>query len=500
MTVRARLGSTPAGYELTLGRVLAIYGGLMVALMLTALDQTVISTVLPRIVADLGGLSLYSWAFTSYMLTSAVTVPLYGKLGDHYGRRILFVFAISVFVVSSVLCALSQNMVELVVFRGLQGVGAGALFPLALATVGDIVPLRERGRYHGLLGAGFAAGSIAGPLAGGFIADHASWRWVFYLNVPLGASALALILATMPGRRPGRSHSIDWVGAAVLAAATTALLFAVVSGGAQYSWPSAPIVGSFVAAGLLAATFVIVERRVPEPILPFQYVRIKTVRASLVAIGLAAMAMYALLSYVPLFVETVIGTSATSSGIALMPLLVGDVFASFLTGQWIARTGRLRPTALVGPLAVTTGSLLLWRMNIATTTVRAALDMMVAGVGFGLMMQVFVMSVQNAVPLADIGSATALTQSARAMGSTFGVAIMGVMINQRLPGRFADALNGVNARSLPLDVRIALEHAIRPGFLVTACVAAAVFVTALVGISEVPLRRTLQDEPVQEAF
>ena len=498
MSLRARLARVPPGYHFSIGRVLAIYSGLMVTLLLAALDQTIVSTALPRIVSELGGLSQYSWVFTAYMLATTVTVPLYGKLGDVYGRRPLFLVAISIFLVGSALCGLAQNMPELVFFRAVQGLGAGGLFPLAIATVGAIVPVRDRGRYQGLIGAVFAAASIIGPLVGGFIVDNTTWRWVFYVNLPIGGVAMLVILATMPKRAARHEHSIDWLGAGVLAAATTALLLGLVWGGRQYSWLSPEVLGSLAAAVLLALAFWAIERRVPETILPFDLIRRKTIAASLISIGLVGMAMFGTISYVPLFVQGVIGTSATSSGIVLTPLMLGAVTASLISGQWISRSGRLRPNALVGPIVLTAGMLLLWRMDVHTSNGEAARNMVVAGIGLGLMMQVFVLSVQNAVARAVIGSATALTQFARCIGGTLGVTIMGVIVNQGLPRGVRDGTESLGAHRLPEPLRIALASALHPAFLAAACVSALVFFIVWFGIEDVPLRRSLEDHPVSE--
>jgi EmrB/QacA subfamily drug resistance transporter len=496
-SLRERLAHKPPGYRFTIGRILAIYAGLMVTLLLAALDQTIVATALPRVVSDLGGLSQYSWVFTAYMLGSTVTVPLYGKLGDVHGRRPLFIVAIVIFLVGSALCGLAQNMTELVAFRAIQGIGAGGLFPLAIATVGVIVPPRDRGRYQGLIGAVFAAASIIGPLVGGFIVDNASWRWIFYVNLPIGGLALVVIWFTMPRRAgPQQEHSIDWPGAAVLGAGTSALLLGLVWGGRQFPWLSPEVLGSIAASVALLAVFAIVERRSVEPILPFNVIRQKTVAASLLCMALIGMAMFGTISYVPLFVQGVIGTSATSSGVVLTPLMLGAVTASILSGQWVSRSGRLRPNALVGPIVLTAGMLLLWRMNVNTTNREAARNMVVAGVGIGLMMQVFVLSVQNTVSRREIGSATAMTQFARSIGATLGVTIMGVIVNQGLP---AGAQNGqVGIHRLPPALRVALANALHPAFLAAACVSALVFVIVIFGIEDVPLREGFDDVPAVE--
>src|SRR5438128_1483475 len=255
----------------------------MVTLLLAALDQTIVATALPRIVGELGGITQYSWVFTAYMLATTVTVPLYGKLGDVYGRRPLFLAAITIFLFGSALCGAAQGMTQLVVFRAIQGLGAGGLFPLALATIGNIVPPRDRGRYQGLIGAVFAAASIVGPAAGGFLVDHASWRWVFFVNLPVGGIALAVVYLTMPRRTERREHSIDYRGAVVLALGTTALLLGLVWGGRDYPWLSAHVLGALAVSAALLVGFGLFERRVREPILPFDLIRRRTVGASVLA-------------------------------------------------------------------------------------------------------------------------------------------------------------------------------------------------------------------------
>jgi EmrB/QacA subfamily drug resistance transporter len=489
--LRERLAHKPPGYRLTIGRILAIYAGLMVALFLAALDQTIVSTALPRIVSDLGGISQYSWVFTAYMLASTVTVPIYGKLGDVYGRKPLFLFAIVVFLVGSALCGVAQNMTQLVLFRGIQGLGAGGLIPLAIAVVGVIIPPRDRGRYQGLIGAVFGSASIIGPAVGGFIVDHTTWRWIFYLNLPVGALALAVISVTMPRRAPQTERSIDWGGAALLAACTTPLLLGLVWGGRDYAWSSGHVVGALCAAVAAFAAFLLYERRVSEPILPFSLMRNRVVAASLASMALVGMAMFGTISFVPLFVQGVIGTSATSSGVVLTPLLLGAVTASFLSGQWVSRSGKTRPNAIAGAIVLTAGMVLLWRMNVHTTNGQAARNMVLAGVGLGLMMQVFVLTVQNAVPRQAMGSATALTQFARSIGGTLGVTIMGVIVNQGLPARASNG--GFVVHRLHGAARVTLAHALRPAFFAAMCISALVLPIVVAGVKDVRLRSGFED-------
>src|SRR5437763_5002862 len=272
-SLRERLARKPPGYRFTIGRILAIYAGVMVALFLAALDQTIVATALPRIVSDLGGITQYSWVFTAYILTSAVAVPVYGRLGDVHGRRPLMLIAVTVFLAGSALCGVAQNMTELVVFRGIQGLGAGGLFPLSLAVIGGIVPPRDRGRWQGLIGAVFASASIIGPAVGGFIVDNTTWRWIFLVNLPVGAIALVVIALTMPKRKVRAEHEIDWLGAGLLAAGTAALLLGLVWAGRDYAWASAHVVVALLVAIFVLAVFAFAERRSKEPILPFDVLR-----------------------------------------------------------------------------------------------------------------------------------------------------------------------------------------------------------------------------------
>jgi EmrB/QacA subfamily drug resistance transporter len=500
VSLRERLGKQPPGYDFTIGRILAIYAGLMVTLALAALDQTIVATALPRIVGDLGGITQYSWVFTAYMLTSTVTVPLYGKLGDVYGRKNLFLLAIVLFLAGSALCGAAQTMTELVLCRAVQGLGAGGLFPLSLAVIGNIVPPRDRGRWQGLIGAVFASSSIIGPAVGGFIVDNASWRWVFFVNLPVGGLALAVISVTMPRRARLTEHSIDWLGAGVLAAGTASLLLGLVWGGKQYGWTSGHVVAALVAAVVLLVAFAVVERRAREPILPFDVLRNPIVAGSVACMALVGMAMFGTISYVPLFVQGVIGTSATSSGVVLTPMTLGAVVTSILTGQLVSRTGRYRWNAVLGPVVLTIGMLLLWRMNVHTTNGEAARNMVIAGIGIGSMMQVFVLSVQNAVDRRRIGAATALTQFGRQMGATLGVTIIGVIVNAGLPaGVSAGGEGGKSIHRLPPVLRRGLADALKPAFFTSACIAVAVWVIAVVFVKEQRLRRTLDHVATTDA-
>ncbi|MGZ6729120.1 MAG: MFS transporter, partial [Gaiellaceae bacterium] len=364
--------------------------------------------------------------------------------------------------------------------------------PLTLAMVGMIVPPRDRGRYQGLIGSVFAAASIIGPLVGGFIVDNFSWRWIFYVNLPVGGLALVVILATMPRRPYKQEHSIDWLGASVLAAGTTALLLGLVWGGRDYPWASPQVLGALGVAGVLLAAFAFVERQVREPILPFELLHNQTVASSVACMGLVGAAMFGTISFVPLFVQGVIGTSATSSGVVLTPFMLGAVCTSFISGQIVSRTGRYRPNTLIGPVVLGIGLLLLGRMGVNTTNGEAARNMVIAGIGLGMMMQIFVLSVQNSVPRRAMGTATALTQFSRSIGATFGVTLMGVIVNQQLPAGVEG--QGTVIHRLPAAGRLALANALHPAFLAAAGLCAAVFVISLLWVREVPLRRGYEEE------
>jgi EmrB/QacA subfamily drug resistance transporter len=498
MNLRERLSRQPPGYDYTIGRVLTIYAGLMVTLLLAALDQTIVATALPRIVSDLGGITQYSWVFTAYMLTSTVSVPVYGRLGDVHGRRALMLIAVTIFLAGSALCGVAQNMTELVVFRGIQGLGAGGLFPLTLAVIGGIVPPRDRGRWQGLIGAVFVSASIIGPAVGGFIVDNTTWRWVFLVNLPVGAIALVVIALTMPRRRVRAEHEIDWTGAAVLAVGTASLLLGLVWAGHDYAWTSGHVIVALATAAVVLAAFGVWERRAREPILPFELLRNPIVAGSIACMALVGMAMFGTISYVPLFVQGVIGSSATSSGVVLTPLMLGAVVTSLIAGQLVSRTGRYRWNVLLGPPVLALGMALLWRMDVHTTSGQAARNMVIAGIGLGSMMQVFVLSVQNAVQRARIGTATALTQFARQMGATIGITIMGVIVSAGLPAETTKGA-GIAIHRLPPHLRGSLAAALRPAFLAATCVSLVVWAIAAVWVKEVPLRRAVDEVAAAEA-
>jgi EmrB/QacA subfamily drug resistance transporter len=496
--MRDRLQARPDGYAHTLGRVLAVYAALMVTLFFAALDQTIVVTALPTIVADVGGLTSYSWIVTAYMLALTVTVPVYGKLVDVHGPRRPLVGAVVLFLAGSALCGLAQTMPQLVAFRVVQGIGAGGIFPIALSTVGRLVPPRERGRYQGLIGATLAGAAIAGPPLGGVIVDGIGWRWIFYVNLPLGVLALGAIVRAIPREERRRERSLDVAGAALLGAGTASLLLALVWGGHEYAWGSAEVAGAFVGAAALLIAFGLVERRAHETILPFGLLGDRVVAVGTGALWLIGMTVLGTVVYVPLFVQGVLGKSPTSAGVIVLPFMLAAVIASVLSGQLVSRTGRYKAVAVTGLGILVAGLLLVWRMDEATGGGEVARNAAVAGIGLGLAMQVLVVAVQNAVPLATMGSATALVHFSRSIGGTLGVTLMGVIVARDLPR--GASVHGPLPATLPPQVAHALAGALRPAFLFAACVCAVALAVVAFGLREQGLRRSLDDEPEPAAL
>jgi EmrB/QacA subfamily drug resistance transporter len=488
--LRQRLRRKPDGYRYSIGRILVIFSGLMVTIVLAALDQTIVATALPHVVSDIGGLASYSWVFSAYLLFQTATVPIYGKLGDIYGRRTMIMIAISVFVVGSALCGLAQSMPELVVFRCIQGIGAGGLTPLAIATVSELIPPRDRGRYQGLIGAAFGSASILGPALGGLIVDNTTWRWIFYVNLPVAGVAFAMVALTMPRPTRRREHSVDYTGALLLALGIGALLLGLIWGGKTYPWTSGHVLGAVGLSLVLLCAFAAQERRARETILPFEMLKSPTVAAGAACMLLVALCQFGLIAYVPLFAQGVIGVSATSSGVVLTPLMLGSVVASVVAGQVISRTGRYRRNMLVAPLVFATGMTLLWRMDVHTTVAEAARNMFVCGLGLGLMMPVFIIAAQNATPHRIIGATTGFMQFSRSMGTTFGAAVFGVIVNQGLP---ASVRGKTFVHRLSPRGRTQLSDAIHPGFALGVVLCIVIFVIVFRAIEEKPLRQSVID-------
>ncbi len=412
--------------------VLLVASGLMMVMLLASLDQTIVSTALPTIVGDLGGLEHISWVVTAYLLAITAVTPLYGKLGDLYGRKIVLQGALVIFLIGSALCGLAQGMTELIAFRAIQGLGGGGLMVSAQAAIGDVVSPRERGKWVGLFGAVFGVSSVAGPLIGGFFTTNLSWRWIFYVNLPLGIAALAVLAATLPSVQERVHHAVDYLGTVLLAVSLSAIVLLTTLGGTSYAWGSAFIVGLGVAAVGALIAFVVVERRAAEPVLPPELFR-NRVFVVTSAIGfVVGFALFGALTYLPLFQQVVRGASPTESGLQLVPVMAGVLIASIASGQIISRNGHYKPLPIAGTAVACVGMFVLSTMDAGTSVPAASGLMFVLGLGLGMVMQVLVLAVQNAVPYEQLGVATSGATLFRSIGGSIGTAILGAIFTNRL--------------------------------------------------------------------
>jgi EmrB/QacA subfamily drug resistance transporter len=423
-----------------------VFVALMLGMFLAALDQTIVSTALPTIVGDLGGLNHLSWVVTSYLLASTVSTPIYGKLGDMIGRKPVFLAAILIFLAGSMLAGLSQSMTELIGFRALQGIGAGGLMVGAQAIIADIVPPRERGRYMGLIGSVFAVASVAGPLLGGFFVDNLSWRWVFYVNMPVGALAIIIVITRLHLHTPTIRHRIDYLGAGLLTGAVGALILLTTWGGSTYGWGSRTIVGLGIAGVALMAAFIWWEKRASEPILPLTLFRSRVFSVSCGMGFMIGMAMFGAIIFIPLFLQLVYGATPTSSGLRMLPLMAGLLVASISSGRAISRMGRYKAFPIAGTAVLIVGMYLLSRLGVGTAPWLASVYMLIVGIGIGLVMQVLVLVVQNDASPENIGVATSTATFFRSVGGAFGVAIFGTIFATRLTDQLARFPHSVTAR------------------------------------------------------
>jgi EmrB/QacA subfamily drug resistance transporter len=404
---------------------------IMAGMLFAALNQTIVGTALPRIISELGGMEYYSWVFTIYMLTSSVSMLLAGKLSDMYGRKIFLLVGLVLFMAGTFLCGTSGTIIQLIVWRGLQGLGGGIIMTCAMAAVGDLFSPRERGRWQGLMGAVFGLASVVGPTLGGYIVDHTSWKWVFWVFLPVGLIALFLIARLFP-KTTGKSGKIDYLGAIFVTGIIVPLLLALTWGGSKYEWGSGQVIGLFIGSAVCILLFALVEKRASAPLMPLELFKNSIFNVSNLVGFMTGFAMFGATMYIPLFVQGVIGTSATQSGAVSMPMTLSLVICSALAGQFTSRTGKYKIMGILGMAIVSVGMYLLSLMDMNTSNVIAAINMIVIGAGLGLSMPVFMLAVQNAVSPAYLGVTSSAVQLFRQIGGTVGVAVMGTLMSNKI--------------------------------------------------------------------
>ena len=434
--------------------------GVMMAMFLGSLDQTVVGTAMPRIISDLGGFSQYTWVTTAYMITSAVVVPIVGKLTDIYGRKIFYICGVAIFVLGSILCGLSDTITQMIIFRGVQGIGAGIMMANAFTTIGDLFPPAVRGKYQGLMSSVFGLSSIIGPTLGGFITDYLSWHWVFFVNIPLGLAVIFLFVFFFPNFRPDNlKHSIDYPGVALLILFVVPMLLALSWGGSEFAWGSPEIIGMFIFAVVAFVFFILVERRSQEPIVPLSLFKNRIVAIAQVMNFLTAFGMFGSIIFVPLFFQGVLGATATASGNFLTPMMLGTVFGSFISGQFLSRAGgHYRIQGAIGVAILVVGFFLLSRMSVATSYGSAVRNIIITGFGMGITMPLYIIAVQNAVPYSFLGAATSATAFTRSIGGTVGLAIFGSVMSSRFTAELAGRIPPEIKTIIPQQQLDALVH------------------------------------------
>ncbi len=439
----AETSAAPVSIRDTLGtrRLAPIIIGLMLGMLLAALDQTVVGTAMPHVIAELGGQNI-AWVYTSYLLASTVGVPIYGKLSDIYGRRIFFLAGMVLFLIGSALSGTSQDMTQLILYRGIQGLGAGALMPISQAIIGDIFPPAERGKWQGLFIAVFGLATIVGPVLGGWITDNWGWRWVFYVNMPVGVFALLVTSLTMPNVVLRRKHKIDYLGSLALILWSVPLLLALSLGGNQYDWSSWQILGLFGVAVVMLIAFVVIEVRAAEPIISPRLFKSSIFSVSVLTTFLLSAGMFGAILYLPYFVQDALGESATNSGVVLTPMMLGFMASSLIGGQLLSRTGKYKLLALVGFAVATVGMFLLSRMDLGTSNGVLIRNMIVTGLGIGVMMSLFTIVVQNAFPFRQLGEVTATLSFFRSMGGTIGLAVLGAVMTNAFTSNLQASIPG----------------------------------------------------------
>ena len=496
--------------------VLIVLPGLLLAIMLAMLDQLVVSTALPRIVGDLGGVTHLSWVVTAYVLASTVTTPLYGKLGDLYGRKRWLMIAIVIFLIGSALSGLAHSMDQLIMFRALQGLGAGGLLTGAIATIGDLVSPRERGQYMGYIMGVMTLAMIAGPLVGGYITENFSWRWIFYINMPIGGAALVYLALTMHLARRRVDHRIDYAGAITLAIAATAIILMTTWGGTQYAWASVQVIGLAVLAAVATVAFLAIESRAPEPILPLNVFRNRNFSLAIAMSFLLGLALFGALTFLPLYQQTVQHLSPTGSGLMLIPMMLGSTVTALISGQVTTKTGRYKVLPIIGGGVMSVGMFMLTRLGLNTSLWETGFFFAVIGLGMGFLMQITTLVAQNSVAPTEMGVASSSRTFFQQIGGSLGVAAFGAVFARRLIESLAAQLPGLHMHvkgaqlnpatvdHLPLVVRhgffVAITHAVTAVFWMVVPAAAVVFVLAWL-IKEVPLRgreTSAEEKPAPE--
>ncbi len=486
-------------------QIMTVITALMMAMFLAALDQTIVSTALPKISVDLQSLDKLSWVVTAYLLASAVATPIYGKLGDMYGRKKVFITSIVIFLLGSILCGMSQNIGQLITFRAIQGLGGGGLMVLVMAIIADVVPPRQRGKYQGYLGAVFGLSSVLGPLLGGFFTEHLSWHWIFYINVPIGLVALYMVSTRLNLPVKKNPHTIDYLGAVFLSLMSVSLLLISVWGGLDYAWGSPEIIGLIIASLLLAGMFLWREKHAPEPIIPLSLFKNSVFRTSVILSMLSGIAMFASILYIPQYQQIVRGDSPTESGLLMLPLVAGILGASIFSGKMITKTGKYKIYAIIGSLMLTLGLWLYSHIGLDTSYVSMSFWMFVIGAGLGMFMQIPVLAVQNSIAHKDVGSATSTVTYFRSIGGSLGGAIFGTIlvarlnayIHEKLPGAgdIASQAKTTGLANIPNEVKDVIlnsyVHSFKDLFLLAVPFALASFVVALF-LRESKLKTTIE--------
>jgi EmrB/QacA subfamily drug resistance transporter len=488
-------------------QIMIILPGLLLAMMLAMLDQLVVGTALPRIVGDLGGVTHLSWVVTAYTLASTVTTPFYGKLGDMYGRKKLFIFAITVFLAGSALSGLSQNMAELIIFRAIQGLGAGGLMVGAMATLGEIVPPRERGKYMSYFMVVMMLATIGGPLLGGWITEALTWRWIFYINLPIGGAALVYLIFVMQLPKRRVEHRIDYSGGILLGVMATAIILIATWGGTQYPWGSAPVLGLVALAVVALVAFIMVERRAGEPMMPLHIFKVRNFTLAMAMTFFLGLTLFGVMTFLPLFQQTVQGATPTQSGLLLTPMMVGSMITSVASGWIVTKTGKYKLFPVLGGLIMGGGMFML--SGIGADKLGSGIDYVVIGLGMGLMMQLVSLIAQNSVELRDMGVASSSRMFFQSIGGSLGVAALGALFASRLNGYMAahGAGGGIHAKGGSFDpamiarlpgpqrgiVLAAITHAVHSVFILGVPGAVLIFALALF-IKEIPLRGRAPDQ------